>query len=127
MRPLLSLLTLPLLLVALATPAQAQQTGDQALTTELRELVAAPGPADEARATIQEFLADARVADAAADRGIDTQRLSDGVGTLGDDEALSLAERVEKMKGELVGGDTITISASAIIIVLLILILVAVD
>lgn len=114
------------LLLAPVTGLQAQQAGDQTVEEELRALVSQGSEARSDRAAVADFLERDDVERAAAEGGIDLDRLKDGVATLGADEAAGLADRVEDVEDQLAGGDTFVITSTTIIIALLVIILIVV-
>lgn len=105
---------------------QAQQAQDQEVRQELRALVTQGDEAEADRAAVAEFLERGDVERVAAQRGIDVDRLKDGVATLGSEEAGDLAERVREVQDQLAGGDTFVITSTTIIIALLVIILIIV-
>jgi hypothetical protein len=113
-------------LVTLGTEARAQEAGDHPVEQELRGMVIDGDAATADRADIADFLEREDVQEAAAERGIDLERVKDGVRTLDAGEAASLAQRVQDVEERLAGGDTFVITSTTIIIILLVLILISV-
>lgn len=113
-------------LFSLGGEVRAQEAGSQDVRQELRTLVAEESPADADRAEIADFLQREDVEQAAAERGIDLERVRAGVRTLDAGEAGTLAEKVRDVDAALAGGDTLVITTTTIIIILLILLIIAV-
>jgi hypothetical protein len=115
--------------LCLAPGIRAQQTGShQDAEQELHTLVGgrhAQGAAAD-RATVRRFLSRSDVGRVAAERGIDLDRLEEGVQALSPEEAGELANRVHDAQGQLAGGDTFVITSTTVIIALLIIILIIV-
>jgi hypothetical protein len=123
-RPILLLAILALLLPTAGLRAQDARDAD--VRDELRALVTDGGAAEADRRTVAEFLNRDAVERAAARGSIDLERLRDGVGTLGADEAQRLADRVRVVEDQLAGGDTFVITSTTVIIALLVIILIIV-
>lgn len=122
-------LTLLLAFVAMLVPsteAQAQDAGDLDVRSELRALVTEAEDAREHRTVVSDFLEREDVERVAEERGVDLERLKDGVATLGHGDASRLAERVQDVEDQLAGGDTLVITSTTIIIVLLVILIIAV-
>lgn len=110
----------------LGSEAQAQQTPTSAVDQELQALVLEQTGDAAARGAVRAFLDREDVQAAAAEAGIEVDRLKQGVETLTADQASRLAERVQDVEQQLAGGDTLVISATAVIIALLVIILILV-
>lgn len=110
------------LLAMHAVPAAAQQRSAVS-STELRSAVTTAS--EENRATVQRFLQDDKVIEAAKSMGLRTEDLSARVGQLDDATLSQVASRTRAADLDLIGGqDYVIISTTAIIIILLVLILV---
>ena len=100
----------------------AQVDTDASAESELRAMLVNEAPVSD-REVVLDFLADERVADVAASRGMDVDELGDRVRTMDDRSASDLADRVREMRADMVGGDTFVIGSTTLIIILLVLIL----
>lgn len=115
--------------LSFAPGVAAQSAGDRALEQELRTMTAGETQADVQRANLDAFLERDDVAAAAAERGVDLDRVREGVATLEDSEVASLTSRIAEAVGDddLVGGDTFVVTSSTVIIILLVIILIVVS
>lgn len=104
-----------------ASAPVAAQTRSAVSSTELESAVL-NAPATN-RETVQRFLQDSRVKDAATKLGIRTTELSAIVGALDEATLQQVADRTRAADRDLAGGDQVVISTTVIIIILLVLIL----
>ncbi len=106
--------------------AQGQEVQDHQVREEVRSMVMEGSTAQADRAVVSDFLERSDVGRAASERGLDLERVKDGVQALSAKEASRLAQRVQEVDAYLAGGDTFVITSTTVIIILLVLILIAV-
>ena len=110
---------------ALAPTLAAQEAPETDARNELRTMATEASETDD-RAALLEVLDREDVRAIAEERGVDMDRVKDGVRTMDVGDVNRIADRVLDSDGQLAGGDTIVISATTVIIVLLLLILISV-
>ncbi|MGK7312091.1 MAG: DUF6627 family protein [Candidatus Longimicrobiales bacterium M2_2A_002] len=110
---------------AFAPTLTAQEAPEADARNELRTLVTEADGADD-RAALLEVLDREDVRAVAEERGVDMDRVKDGVRTMEIGDVSRIADRFLDSDGQLAGGDTLVISATTVIIILLLLILISV-
>ena len=121
----------PMLLALAATfafaPAlTAQEAPEADARAELRSMVTEEASAADDRDALLDVLDREDVQEVAAERGVDMDRVKDGLRTMEPGDISRIADRFLDSEGQLAGGDTLVISATTVIIVLLLLILISV-
>lgn len=113
---------------ALLVPGQlvGQDATAQSVEHELRSMVVDDASGDLDREAVLEFLERDDVATVAEEHDLDLEKMKSGVQALDQEASADLANRVQDVQDDLVGGDTFVITSSTIIIILLIIILIIV-
>lgn len=114
------------MLLACAAPVWAQDarvTGADELNAAVVERA---GEREQQRARLLDVLDRAEVREVAEERGFDMERVRAAAMALSDQDLGAVAPLVESLAGELVGGQTLTITATTLIIILLLVILIIV-
>lgn len=110
---------------AFAPALTAQEAPDADVRNELRTMATEANGADD-RDALLEVLDREDVRAVAEERGVDMDRVKDGVRTMDIGDVSRIADRFLDSDGQLTGGDTLVISATTVIIILLLLILISV-
>jgi hypothetical protein len=114
--------------VALLIPGtlMGQDASARSVEDELRSMVVEDAPGDVGREAVLTFLDREDVAAVADEHDLDLDDIKAGVRALDVEASADLADRVQDVQGDLVGGDTFVITSSTVIIILLIIILIIV-